>query len=353
MSELHQWLEYAITHNATDLHMTSGKVPRVRIDGRLVSTNGTKPADMGRLVEDILTMLPEGERENRRKTWDGGEDVDCAFSFEDKARVRTNIFRTSKGIAVALRIIPNKRLTAQEIGIPLAVIEMCKQKGGLFIITGANGTGKTSTLAALMDVINDTRSVHILTIEDPIEYQMEDKKSWFSQREIGQHVNEFYKALRSAVRENPDIVMLGEMRDLNTTRTALELAETGHLVFATLHTRSALASIDRIIGQFPSGEQNQIRLMLSESLLGILAQTLLPRKNGGLIAAFELLLPDTGIRNAIKDPSKSNVNAIMRNAMQTGSQHGMMTMEQSIRRLVNEGIVDVADVPADYVLKDK
>ena len=147
--------------------------------------------------------------------------------------------------------------------------------------------------------------------------------------------------------------MLGEMRDLNTTRTALELAETGHLVFATLHTRSALASIDRIIGQFPSGEQNQIRLMLSESLLGILAQTLLPRKNGGLIAAFELLLPDTGIRNAIKDPSKSNVNAVMRNAMQTGSQHGMMTMEQSIRRLVSDGIVDAADVPADYVLKDK
>lgn len=340
-------MDGAVRAGATDVHITVGKVPRLRVDRKLVmgACHNTMERDtvLG-VIEYVLSQLKGEEAAKRRAAWDSKKDVDCAFTYKSMVRVRVNIFRTEKGESIAFRIMQPRRFSVTEIGIPFPAVEFCNAKGGFFLVSGATGSGKTTTLAALIDVINKTRTAHILTVEDPVEYIFEDNLSIISQREVGVHVDSFYSALRSSLRENPDVVVVGELRDLETTRIAIEMAETGHLVFATLHSRGAVSSIDRLVGQFPAGEQNQIRQMISESLLGILSQRLFAKKGGGLVAAFELLCATPAVRNLIREQKYGQICS----TIQTGTDYGMVTMESSIARLIQLGKISADSMNKDW-----
>lgn len=340
-------MDGAVRAGATDVHITVGKVPRLRVDRKLVMGachNIMERDTVLGVIEYVLSQLKGEEAAKRRAAWDSKKDVDCAFTYKSMVRVRVNIFRTEKGESIAFRIMQPRRFSVTEIGIPFPAVEFCNAKGGFFLVSGAAGTGKTTTLAALIDVINKTRTAHILTVEDPVEYIFEDNLSIISQREVGVHVDSFYSALRSSLRENPDVVVVGELRDLETTRIAIEMAETGHLVFATLHSRGAVSSIDRLVGQFPAGEQNQIRQMISESLLGILSQRLFAKKGGGLVAAFELLCATPAVRNLIREQKYGQICS----TIQTGADYGMVTMESSIARLIQLGKISADSMNKDW-----
>lgn len=340
-------MDGAVRAGATDVHITVGKVPRLRVDRKLVMGachNIMERDTVLGVIEYVLSQLKGEEAAKRRSAWDSKKDVDCAFTYKSMVRVRVNIFRTEKGESIAFRIMQPRRFSVTEIGIPFPAVEFCNAKGGFFLVSGATGSGKTTTLAALIDVINKTRTAHILTVEDPVEYIFEDNLSIISQREVGVHVDSFYSALRSSLRENPDVVVVGELRDLETTRIAIEMAETGHLVFATLHSRGAVPSIDRLVGQFPAGEQNQIRQMISESLLGILSQRLFAKKGGGLVAAFELLCATPAVRNLIREQKYGQICS----TIQTGADYGMVTMESSIARLIQLGKISADSMNKDW-----
>ena len=340
-------MDGAVRAGATDVHITVGKVPRLRVDRKLVMGachNIMERDTVLGVIECVLSQLKGEEAAKRRAAWDSKKDVDCAFTYKSMVRVRVNIFRTEKGESIAFRIMQPRRFSVTEIGIPFPAVEFCNAKGGFFLVSGAAGSGKTTTLAALIDVINKTRTAHILTVEDPVEYIFEDNLSIISQREVGVHVDSFYSALRSSLRENPDVVVVGELRDLETTRIAIEMAETGHLVFATLHSRGAVSSIDRLVGQFPAGEQNQIRQMISESLLGILSQRLFAKKGGGLVAAFELLCATPAVRNLIREQKYGQICS----TIQTGADYGMVTMESSIARLIQLGKISADSMSKDW-----
>ena len=294
---------------------------------------------MQSLVDEIFDYLTEDERNAMLALRKAGKDMDCAFSNISGIRLRANIYKTQGGLCAALRIIRPDRLSAGEIGLPFSVTDVCNKKSGLFLITGANGMGKSTTIAALIDIMNSTRQVHILTIENPIEHVFKSRKALITQREVGTHTPDFYSALRSSVRENPDVIIVGELRDLETTRTAIELAETGHLVIASLHTRTAISTIDRLIGQFPSAEQQQIRMMISESLIGVLSQTLLVRKSGGLVAAFEVLIATPAVRNLIREQKIPQIKSLM----QTGKNIGMFTLDDSLLGLAESGTVSAEE----------
>ena len=283
MKDLDTIIETAFRKNASDIHLRDGVKARIRIDNSLAEFPDLPTVNMHSLVDEIFDYLTEDERDAMLALRKAGKDMDCAFSNISGIRLRANIYKTQGGLCAALRIIRPDRLSAGEIGLPFSVTDVCNKKSGLFLVTGANGMGKSTTIAALIDIMNSTRQVHILTIENPIEHVFKSRKALITQREVGTHTPDFYSALRSSVRENPDVIIVGELRDLETTRTAIELAETGHLVIASLHTRTAISTIDRLIGQFPSAEQQQIRMMISESLIGVLSQTLLVRKSGGLV----------------------------------------------------------------------
>ena len=340
-------MDGAVRAGATDVHITVGKVPRLRVDRKLVMGachNIMERDTVLGVIEYVLSQLKGEEAAKRRAAWDSKKDVDCAFTYKSMVRVRVNIFRTEKGESIAFRIMQPRRFSVTEIGIPFPAVEFCNAKGGFFLVSGAAGSGKTTTLAALIDVINKTRTAHILTVEDPVEYIFEDNLSIISQREVGVHVDSFYSALRSSLRENPDLVVVGELRDLETTRIAIEMAETGHLVFATLHSRGAVSSIDRLVGQFPAGEQNQMRQMISESLLGILSQRLFAKKGGGLVAAFELLCATPAVRNLIREQKYGQICS----TIQTGADYGMVTMESSIARLIQLGKISADSMNKDW-----
>ena len=340
-------MDGAVRAGATDVHITVGKVPRLRVDRKLVMGachNIMERDTVLGVIEYVLSQLKGEEAAKRRAAWDSKKDVDCAFTYKSMVRVRVNIFRTEKGESIAFRIMQPRRFSVTEIGIPFPAVEFCNAKGGFFLVSGATGSGKTTTLAALIDVINKTRTAHILTVEDPVEYIFEDNLSIISQREVGVHVDSFYSALRSSLRENPDVVVVGELRDLETTRIAIEMAETGHLVFATLHSRGAVSSIDRLVGQFPAGEQNQIRQMISESLLGILSQRKKKKKGGGLVAAFELLCATPAVRNLIREQKYGQICS----TIQTGADYGMVTMESSIARLIQLGKISADSMNKDW-----
>ena len=340
-------MDGAVRAGATDVHITVGKVPRLRVDRKLVMGachNIMERDTVLGVIEYVLSQLKGEEAAKRRAAWDSKKDVDCAFTYKSMVRVRVNIFRTEKGESIAFRIMQPRRFSVTEIGIPFPAVEFCNAKGGFFLVSGATGSGKTTTLAALIDVINKTRTAHILTVEDPVEYIFEDNLSIISQREVGVHVDSFYSALRSSLRENPDVVVVGELRDLETTRIAIEMAETGHLVFATLHSRGAVSSIDRLVGQFPAGEQNQIRQMISESLLGILSQRLFAKKGGGLVAAFELLCATPAVRNLIREQKYGQICS----TIQTGADYGMVTIESSIARLIQLGKISADSMNKDW-----
>ncbi len=293
------------------------------------------PDDTDALLADLLT--PE-----QTEAWNTNHEYDFSFSWRDNARVRGNAFSQRGATAIALRMIPREIPTMEQLGLPPVLHDFAKQHQGLVLITGPTGSGKSTTLAAIIDQINTNRACHIITIEDPIEYVHDHKLAAVNQREVGSDTSSFANALRSALREDPDVLLVGEMRDLESIRFALTIAETGHLVFATLHTNDTAQSLGRIIDVFPGDQQAQVRVQLAAALTGIVYQRLIPRIGGGLIAAYEVLVADTAIRNLIKEGKTHQ----LRNSLVTGQRDGMVTFEQSLSALVQSGQISYEDAVA-------
>ncbi len=317
---------------ASDLHMTSEHVPMVRASGDMVSLEGVPKLSREQMTQILMEFIPERNKKQFDETW----DTDFAYALEGCGRFRCNYFMDRFGPGAVFRRIPDKILTAEQLGLPMGVMKLTEYKKGLVLVTGPTGSGKSTTLAALIDHLNTTRKEHIITIEDPVEFVHPAKKCLINQREVHQHTKSFAAALRAALREDPDIVLVGEMRDLETTRIAIETAETGHLVFGTLHTSTASSTVDRIINQFPAEEQEQIRLMLAGSLRGVVAQNLLKKKGGGRIAALEVLLVTAGIAANIREGKTYQIPS----QMQTGARYGMMLLNDSLEKLVKNDQVE-------------
>jgi twitching motility protein PilT len=286
-------------------------------------------------AEDVVQLLNPIVPGNNRIEFAERHDSDFAYEIPGLARFRANIFMDRKGMAAVFRTVPTTIRTAEQLELPKAILQLCALRKGLVLVTGPTGSGKSTTLAALIDYINRTRSEHIVTIEDPIEFVHANQRCLVNQREVHTHTLSFKAALRAALREDPDIVLIGEMRELETVSIALETAETGHLVFGTLHTTTAASTVDRIIDQFPSDRQSQVRVMLSESLKGVIAQTLCRRVNGGRVAALEVLLVTTAISNLIREGKTFQIPSLM----QVGKAGGMVTLNDALFQLVRDGIV--------------
>lgn len=325
-------LEFAIKNKASDIHLTVGEPPSFRIDGSIIRLD---EADLKE--EQLKHMLYEIMTEEQKEEFESNWEYDFSFALENKGRFRVNIFKQNRGIASVMRLIPNKILTLEDLGIKnSAFTKIADFSRGLVLVTGPTGSGKSTTLAALINHINENRDEHIITIEDPIEFVHSGKKCIINQREVHRDTKSFNNALRSALREDPDIVLVGELRDLETIRLALTAAETGHVVFGTLHTNSASKTINRIIDVFPGDEKPMIRSMLSESLQAVISQSLLKKVNGGRIASHEIMFGTDAIRNLIKEDKIAQ----MYSAIQTGSSEQMITMDQSLTNLVNQKLVD-------------
>jgi twitching motility protein PilT len=317
---------------ASDLHLCTGNPPYVRHHGEMKTLPGHAAFTDDGLLELLLEIAPERNREEFERR----NDTDFAHAIPGVSRFRANVFRDRRGPGAVFRAIPFQIHTAAELGLPPHVLDLCGLNKGLVLVTGPTGSGKSTTLAALIDHVNQTRSDHIITIEDPIEFIHENKKCLVNQREVHSHTESFKDALRAALREDPDIVLVGEMRDLETISIAVETAETGHLVFGTLHTTTAPSTIDRIIDQFPPDRQEQIRQMLSESLRGVIAQTLCKRKGGGRAAAYEILIASGAVSNLIRERKTFQLPSLM----QTSRSQGMQTLNDSLIELVRRGIVE-------------
>ena len=317
---------------AADIHMTSEHVPRIRDSGDLIEMPGIPKLSKEQVHQILMEICPE----RNKKQFEETNDTDFAYALEGIGRFRCNLFMDRHGPGGVFRRIPDKLLTAEDLGLPAAVLKLCEYKKGLVLVTGPTGSGKSTTLAAMIDHINSTRHEHIITIEDPVEFVHSAKKCLVNQREVHVHTKSFSASLRAALREDPDIVLVGEMRDLETTRIAIETAETGHLVFGTLHTSTASSTVDRIINQFPAEEQEQIRLMLAGSLRGVVAQNLLKKKGGGRVAALEILLVTPGVAANIRDGKTYQIPS----AMQIGARYGMVLLNDALERLVKADQVE-------------
>jgi len=316
---------------ASDLHLSPDEYPMVRLHGEMTRWDDVgvhAPADTERILRPIIPPRYAEEFAERN-------DTDFAHEIPDVARFRCNIFRDRKGMGAVFRVIPSKIPSAQDLGIPRAVLELCHLTKGLVLVTGPTGSGKSTTLAALVDYINSNRTDHIITIEDPIEFVHQNRKCLVNQREVGSHTASFKAALRAALREDPDIVLVGEMRDLETIAIAIETAETGHLVFGTLHTSTAASTVDRIIDQFPADRQAQIRVMLSESLRGVISQTLCRRIGVGRVAALEILIGNQAIANLIREGKSYQIPSIM----QTAKKQGMILLNEALLDLVKKKLI--------------
>jgi twitching motility protein PilT len=326
-------LEQLWDSKGTDLLLTPGVSPMIRIDGDLTRLAGYGPleaVDTESLMRELLTA-------EQARTFEAGNEVDFSFTWREEARLRGNAFRTKGSIGLSLRLIPHTIPTFEDLGIPEVIERFASLRQGLVLVTGPTGSGKSTTLASMIDRINQTRACHIITIEDPIEYVYEHKMAAVNQREVGADTESFPKALRSALREDPDVLLVGEMRDLESIQFALTIAETGHLVFATLHTNDTAQALDRIVDVFPSDRQAQIRVQLANALTGIVYQRLLPRTGGGLVAAYEVLVANSAVRNLVKE-GKTNQ---LRNVVSTHQGDGMQTLEKALSDLVADGTVDV------------
>lgn len=321
---------------ASDLHLSVTMPPMVRKDGRMQRLECNEDVLSPEIMRELLhSIMPEKNRDE----FENRNDTDFAYEIEGLARFRCNIFMDRRGMGAVFRIIPSKILTAEQLGLSQAIMNLCTLSKGLVVVTGPTGSGKSTTLCAMVDSINKSREDHIITIEDPIEFVHDNQKCLVNQREVHNHTDSFKNALRAALREDPDIVLVGEMRDLETISIAIETAETGHLVFGTLHTTTAASTVDRIIDQFPADRQQQIRVMLSESLKGVIAQTLLPKKGGGRVAALEVLIVTPAISNLIREGKTFQIPS----AMQTGKNHGMVVLNDALFDLVQKGIVEPKD----------
>ena len=327
----HQMLDL----KASDLHLKSGKIPMVRIDGGIQQLPGRPVLDGASLQQLVMEVMPDRNREE----FQASNDTDFAYALGARARMRCNVFRDIAGVGAVFRQIPQKILTAEDLKLPKAVIDFCTFDKGLVVVTGPTGSGKSTTLAAMIDWVNRHRDDHIITIEDPVEFVHPDKKCLINQREVGTQTRSFKAALRAALREDPDIVLVGEMRDLETVAIAIETAETGHLVFGTLHTNTAASTVDRLIDQFPADRQSQIRTMLSESLKGVVTQTLLRKKGGGRVAALEILIITPAVANLIREGKTFQIPSIM----QTSRGLGMQTLSDSMIELVKQGVVEAQE----------
>lgn len=317
--------------DASDLHVASGSAPYFRIHGEMVKLNYKElaPEVCQALVFEVLTQR---NRELFLETF----DLDCSYALPGTGRFRVNVFNQRKGVGAVFRRIPERIQTVQELGLPGHIEHLLNVSEGLILVTGPTGSGKSTTLASLIHTINATRRSHIITIEDPIEFVHHNDKSLINQREVSSHTKSFSQALRAALREDPDVILVGEMRDLETISLALTAAETGHLVLATLHTNSATKTVDRIIDAFPEAQQAQIRVMLAESLRGVVAQSLIPRKDGnGRAAAVEVLVNVPAVANLIREGKTFQIHS----SMQTGQAHGMITFDTAVNELVRNGIV--------------
>ena len=331
-----KYLRRLMELGASDLHLSTGGVPMLRLDGEM------RPFDRGQrpLVEsELREMLYEIATPRAREHFDARNDADFAHSIEGLARFRANYFMDRKGMGAVFRQIPFDILPPDQLGLPKSVLDLCWLSKGLVLVTGPTGSGKSTTLASLIDYINRNRRDHVITIEDPIEFVHESKKCLVNQREVGMHTASFKSALRAALREDPDIVLVGEMRDLETIAIAIETAETGHLVFGTLHTTTAASTVDRIIDQFPADRQSQIRTMLSESLRAVIAQVLCKKIRGGRVAAYEILLANPAVANLIREAKSYQLVSVM----QTGRTAGMQTMNEHLLELVTSKQVEARE----------
>jgi twitching motility protein PilT len=332
---INAWLQLLWEQGGSDLLLTSGSAPRIRVDGKLCQIPGEQALTGGQVDEIVRTLLDSSQV----TTFEENKDVDFSFTWQDKARLRASAFTQKGDTALALRMIPTNIPSFEQLGLPPVADWVATLPRGLVLVTGPTGSGKSTTLASIINRINDTRSLHVLTIEDPIEYVHFHKESAVTQREIGIDSPSFNRALRSALREDPDVMLLGEMRDTESIALALTMAETGHLVFATLHTNDAAQAVDRIIDVFPDWRQDQIRVQLSASLAAIIAQRLLPRIGGGRIAAFEVLVANHPVRNLVRE-GKSNQ---LMNIMATHLAEGMQTLEVNLAILISDGIITYED----------
>lgn len=328
--DITELLAFSVNNGASDLHLSAGLPPIIRVDGdvRRINLPAFEQKEVHQLIYDIMN-------DKQRRDFEEQLETDFSFEIPDISRFRVNVFNQNRGISAVFRTIPAKILSLEDLGLGQIFKDICNYPRGIVLVTGPTGSGKSTTLSAMLDYINLTRYEHILTIEDPIEFVHESKKCLINQRELHRNTHSFTAALRSALREDPDIILVGELRDLETIRLALTAAETGHLVFATLHTTSAAKTIDRIIDVFPAEEKGMIRAMLSESLQAVIAQVLLKKNGGGRIAAHEIMLGIPAIRNLIRE----NKIAQMYSAIQTGAQHGMITLDQSLKNLISDGLI--------------
>lgn len=318
-------------NNASDLHLTPLNQPVIRASGDLKRIK-TEPLSS----EDIRSMLYSVMTEDQRADFEREMELDFAISFGDKARFRVNAFTTRTGTAAVFRTIPSLIPTMEELELPPVMRRFAELEKGLVLVTGPTGSGKSTTLASMINYINENEAQNIITIEDPVEFFHTSKKSLIRHREVGVDTKSFARALRSSLREDPDVILVGEMRDYETIALALTAAETGHLVFGTLHSNSAAKTVDRIIDVFPTGDKEMVRAMLSSSLQGVIAQTLLRKVGGGRIGAFEILVGTNAVRNLIRE----NQVAQLYSMIQTGARYGMMTLEDSVNGLVEQGVID-------------
>ena len=314
-------LKEALQHNASDVHLSAGSRPMMRVDGDLCVMASSSLSDA-----DVLAMLDEVLNEEQQQAYLQHQAVDFSFEISDVSRFRGSAFLQARGASVVFRCIPLRILSMSQLQLPSVFFDMVAYTSGLVLLTGPAGSGKSTTLAAMIDHINETKKLHIITIEDPIEFIYPPKQSLLSQREVGRDTDSFHSALRSALRSDPNIILLGELRDLETIRLALTAAETGHLVFATLHTASAVAAVSRMIDVFPGDEQARVRGILSESLQAVVAQRLVKKLGGGRRAAWEIMICHPAMRHLIRE----NKTAQMYSAMQTGQAYGMTTFDQSL-----------------------
>ena len=342
--EIAELLAFSVKNKASDLHLSAGLPPMIRVHGdiRRINVPALDHKGVHAMVYDIMN-------DGQRKFYEENLEVDFSFEVPNLARFRVNAFVQNRGAGAVFRTIPSKVLSLEELNCPTIFKEISDQPRGIVLVTGPTGSGKSTTLAAMVDYINDKEYGHILTVEDPIEFVHVSKKCLINQREVGPHTLSFNNALRSALREDPDVILVGELRDLETIRLALTAAETGHLVFGTLHTSSAAKTVDRIIDVFPAAEKEMVRSMLSESLRAVISQTLLKTKDGsGRVAAHEIMIGTPAIRNLIRE----NKIAQMYSSIQTGQNVGMQTLDQNLTDLVRRNIVAVGEARSKAMNKD-
>ena len=328
--DIAQLLTFAVKQGASDMHLSAGLEPMIRVDGDVKRIN--LPAMDHKQVHDMIYDIMN---DKQRKDYDEFWETDFSFEIPGLARFRVNAFNHNRGAGAVFRTIPSKILSLEDLKAPNIFKDIAETPRGIVLVTGPTGSGKSTTLAAMMDYINESRYEHILTIEDPIEFVHESKKCLINQREVHRDTLGFNEALRSALREDPDVILVGEMRDLETIRLALSAAETGHLVFGTLHTSSAAKTVDRIVDVFPAAEKEMVRAMLSESLRAVISQTLLKKNGGGRVAAHEIMIGTPAIRNLIREAKIAQ----MYSAIQTGQKDGMQTLDQNLKELVRKGLV--------------